>query len=62
MIGQIERLFLGQIEFTQRTTSSTFVRKKLRKKLRKFHCRKTYSLKVLYIHVHTYQIEITFDK
>ena len=27
MIGQIERSKLGQIEFTQRTTSSTFVRK-----------------------------------
>ena len=38
MIGQIERLFLGQIEFTQRTTSSTFVRKnyeKITKKLLK---------------------------
>ena len=31
MIGQIERLKLGQIEFTQRTTSSTFVRKNYEK-------------------------------
>jgi len=59
MIGQIERLKLGQIEFTHRTTSSTFVRKKLRKITK---ISQTYSLKVLYIHVHTYQIEITFDK
>ena len=56
MIGQIERLFLGQIEFTQRTTSLTFARQKITK------ISQTYSLKVLYIHVHTYQIEITFDK
>ena len=60
MIGQIERLFLGQIEFQFTQTIDQF--NICKKKLRKFDHRATYSLKVLYIHVHTYTYEITFDK